>query len=181
MPARGDSLHSEEPIECPRQPMSRRIARANVIRGAVLPQTTNRAFVGLRGQTSSLANAESVLGLYGTELVRARGPWHGLEDLIWPPWRGVDRFNSQHLLGPVGYLPPARHERTRYPDGPRDSPGSPASCLHPPQGRLRRTTVHRYARRSTSSCLPERIARIRLGVFVIGVWKRVTHPPNSSA
>lgn len=74
--------------------------------------------VGSRGDSYDNALAESVIGLYKTELVRARGPWRGLEDLELATLEWVDWFNNRRLLGPIGYLPPAEYERSRYPERP---------------------------------------------------------------
>jgi putative transposase len=74
--------------------------------------------VGSRGDSYNNALAESVIGLYKTELVRARAPWRGLDDLELATLEWVDWFNNRRLLGPIGYLPPAEYERSRYPERP---------------------------------------------------------------
>ena len=74
--------------------------------------------VGSRGDSYDNAMAESVIGLYKTELVRARGPWRGLDDLELATLEWVDWFNNRRLFGPIGYLPPAEYERCRYPERP---------------------------------------------------------------
>ena len=74
--------------------------------------------VGSRGDSYDNALAESVIGLYKTELVRARGPWRGLDDLELATLEWVDWFNNRRLLGPIGYLPPAEYESSRYPGRP---------------------------------------------------------------
>jgi putative transposase len=37
--------------------------------------------VGLKGDPYDSAMAESIFGLYKTELIRNKGPWRGLDDL----------------------------------------------------------------------------------------------------
>lgn len=74
--------------------------------------------VGSRGDSYDNALAESVIGLYKTELVRARGPWRGLGDLELATLEWVDWFNNRRLLGPIGHMPPAEYERSRHPERP---------------------------------------------------------------
>ncbi len=45
-------------------------------------------------------------------------PGAGLDDLELATLECVDWFNHRRLLGPIGYLPPAEHERSRYPERP---------------------------------------------------------------
>jgi len=59
--------------------------------------------------------AESVIGLYKTELTQRRGPWRGCDDLELARLGWVDWFNHDRLFGPIGYVPPAEYEATCYP------------------------------------------------------------------
>jgi putative transposase len=52
------------------------------------------ASVGSRGDSYDNAMAESISGLYKTELVRNRGPWRGLDDLELATLEWVDWFNT---------------------------------------------------------------------------------------
>jgi len=70
--------------------------------------------VGRTGDSYDNALAESVIGLYKTEVIRRRGPWKGVEDvefatLLWVAW-----FNGSRLLEPLGYVPPAEFEEAYY-------------------------------------------------------------------
>ena len=56
------------------------------------------------------ALAESVIGLFKTEVIRHAGPWRGLEDVAFATLEWVAWFNKQRLLEPLGYLPPAEYE-----------------------------------------------------------------------
>jgi len=56
------------------------------------------------------ALAESVIGLYKTEVIRRRGPWRGFEDVEYATLEWVAWFNTQRLLEPLGYVPPAEFE-----------------------------------------------------------------------
>jgi putative transposase len=66
--------------------------------------------VGSRGDSYDNAMAESVNGLYKTELVRKQGPWRGLEDLELATLTWVDWYNHRRLFSALGYLPPAEYE-----------------------------------------------------------------------
>lgn len=70
--------------------------------------------VGNRGDSYDNALAESVIGLYKTELVRNMGPWRGLDDLELGTLEWVDWWNHRRLLGPIGYIPPAEAEAAYY-------------------------------------------------------------------
>jgi putative transposase len=66
--------------------------------------------VGSRGDSYDNALAETIIGLYKTELIRRRGPWKGLDDLEYATLEWVDWFNHRRLLAPIGYVPPAEFE-----------------------------------------------------------------------
>jgi len=66
--------------------------------------------VGSKGDSYDNALAESVIGLFKTEVVRQRGPWRGLEDVEIATLEWVWWFNHRRLLEPLGYLPPAEYE-----------------------------------------------------------------------
>jgi transposase InsO family protein len=66
--------------------------------------------VGSRGDSYDNALAESVIGLYKAEVIHRDGPWRGLDDVEYATLEWVAWFNSQRLLEPLGYLPPAEYE-----------------------------------------------------------------------
>jgi transposase InsO family protein len=68
--------------------------------------------VGSRGDSFDNALAETIIGLYKTELVRRRGPWKGLDEVEYATLEWVDWFNHRRLLEPIGYVPPAEFEAT---------------------------------------------------------------------
>jgi putative transposase len=70
--------------------------------------------VGSRGDSYDNALAESVIGLYKTELAERRGPWRGLADLEFQTLAWVDWFNNDRLFSAIGYLPPAEYEASCY-------------------------------------------------------------------
>lgn len=72
--------------------------------------------VGSRGDSYDNALAESVIGLYKTEVIRRKGPWRGLEDVEYATLEWVDWYNTKRLLEPIGYVPPLEHEENYYRD-----------------------------------------------------------------
>ena len=70
--------------------------------------------VGSRGDSYDNAMAESVNGLYKTELVRKQGPWRGLEDLEFATLKWIGWYNHRRLFSAIGYVPPAEYEATNY-------------------------------------------------------------------
>ena len=69
--------------------------------------------VGSRGDSYDNALAESVIGLFKTQVIRRLGPWRHLEAVEFATLEWVDWFNHRRLLEPIGYMPPAEYE-ARY-------------------------------------------------------------------
>lgn len=70
--------------------------------------------VGSTGDSYDNAMAESVIGLYKTEVIRRRGPWRGIENVEFATLEWVDWFNNTRLLGAIGHVPPAEFEARYY-------------------------------------------------------------------
>ena len=70
--------------------------------------------VGSVGDAYDNALAESVIGLYKTEVIYRRGPWRGFEHVEYATLEWVAWFNTQRLLEPLGYVPPAEFEEQYY-------------------------------------------------------------------
>jgi putative transposase len=70
--------------------------------------------VGSRGDSYDNALAESIIGLFKTEVIRKRGPWRGLEDVEFATLEWVWWFNHHRLLGPIGFVPPVEYEEAFY-------------------------------------------------------------------
>jgi transposase InsO family protein len=70
--------------------------------------------VGSRGDSYDNALAESIIGLFKTEVVRRQGPWRHLEAVEFATLDWVDWFNHRRLLEPIGYVPPAEYEARYY-------------------------------------------------------------------
>ncbi len=66
--------------------------------------------VGSVGDSYDNALAETIIGLYKTEVIRERGPWRNLEAVEFATLEWVDWFNHRRLLEPIGHVPPAEME-----------------------------------------------------------------------
>ena len=53
------------------------------------------------------ALADSINGLYETEMIRRQGPWRSLEPVEFATLDRVEWFNNRRLLEPIGNIPPA--------------------------------------------------------------------------
>jgi putative transposase len=84
--------------------------------------------VGSRGDSYDNALAETIIGLYKTELIRRRGPWKGMDDVEYATLEWVDWFNHRRLLEPIGYVPPAEFEATFHRE---EAPSYPAARKQP--------------------------------------------------
>jgi transposase InsO family protein len=70
--------------------------------------------VGSVGDSYDNALAETIIGLFKTEVIRAKGPWRGLEDVEFATLTWVDWFNNRRLLSSIGDVPPAEFEAMYY-------------------------------------------------------------------
>jgi putative transposase len=70
--------------------------------------------VGSVGDSYDNALAETVIGLFKTEVIHRRGPWRNLEAVEFATLEWVDWFNNRRLLGPIGDIPPAEAEASFY-------------------------------------------------------------------
>jgi putative transposase len=70
--------------------------------------------VGSVGDSYDNALAETVNGLFKTEVIRRRGPWRTLEAVEFATLEWVDWYNNRRLLGPIGDIPPAEAEDRYY-------------------------------------------------------------------
>jgi putative transposase len=84
--------------------------------------------VGSRGDSYDNALAETIIGLYKTELIRRRGPWKGMDDVEYATLEWVDWFNHRRLLEPIGHVPPAEFEATYQ---RQEDPSYPAALKQP--------------------------------------------------
>ncbi|ALJ37044.1 integrase [Azospirillum sp. Sp 7] len=70
--------------------------------------------VGSVGDSYDNALAETINGLYKTEVIRRRGPWRTLEAVEFATLERGDWFNHRRLLEPIGNIPPAEAEASYY-------------------------------------------------------------------
>jgi putative transposase len=70
--------------------------------------------VGRRGDAYDNALAETIIGLYTTEVIRHAGPWRSIDDVEYATLEWVAWFNTTRLLKPLGYVPPAEYEARYY-------------------------------------------------------------------
>jgi transposase InsO family protein len=66
--------------------------------------------VGSVGDSYDNALAETIIGLFKTEVIHHRGPWRHLEAVEYATLEWVDWFNHRRLLEPIGNVPPAEVE-----------------------------------------------------------------------
>jgi putative transposase len=72
------------------------------------------ASVGSVGDSYDNALAETINGLYKSEVIHRRGPWKNIEAVEYATLVWVDWFNHRRLLEPIGYIPPAEYEMRYY-------------------------------------------------------------------
>ena len=66
--------------------------------------------VGSVGDSYDNALAETVIGLFKTEVIHRRGPWRSFEAVEFATLEWTDWFNNRRLLEPIGNIPPAEAE-----------------------------------------------------------------------
>ena len=69
--------------------------------------------MGSVGDSYDNALAETVIGLFKTEVIHRPGAWRSLDAVEYAPLEWVDWFNHRRLLEPIGNVPPAEAEE-RY-------------------------------------------------------------------
>ena len=79
-----------------------------------LAQAGVESSVGSRGDSYDNALAETINGLYKTEVIRRRGPWRNIDAVEYATLEWVDWFNHRRLLEPIGNVPPAEFEAAYY-------------------------------------------------------------------
>jgi putative transposase len=70
--------------------------------------------VGSVGDSYDNALAETVIGLFKTEVIHQHGPWRSFEAVEFATLEWVDWFNNRRLLEPIGSIPPAEAEAAYY-------------------------------------------------------------------
>lgn len=70
--------------------------------------------VGAVGSSYDNALAETIIGLYKTEVIHRGKPWRTVEDVEMATARWVDWFNNQRIYQHCGDIPPAELESAHY-------------------------------------------------------------------
>ncbi len=104
-PERNDALvhHSDRGSQYVSIRYSERLAEAGI-----------EPSVGSKGDSYDNALAETINGLYKTELIHRRAPWKTKEAVELATLEWVSWFNHHRLLEPIGYIPPAEAEANYY-------------------------------------------------------------------
>ena len=104
-PVRGGGLvhHSDRGVQYVSIKYTERLAEAGI-----------EPSVGSVGDSYDNALAETINGLYKTEVIHRRGPWRSFEAVEFATLEWVDWFNNRRLLEPIGNLPPAEAEAAYY-------------------------------------------------------------------
>ena len=72
------------------------------------------ASIGATGSSYDNALAETINGLYKTELIKPQGPWRTADHVELATLEWVDWFNHQRLYEHCGDIPPAELEAAHY-------------------------------------------------------------------
>jgi putative transposase len=72
------------------------------------------ASIGSTGDSYDNALAETINGLYKTELIKPRGPWRTVEHVEIATLEWVDWFNHRRLYEHCGDIPPVELEQLYY-------------------------------------------------------------------
>jgi len=104
-PQRGDELihHSDRGSQYVSIRYAERLAEAGI-----------EPSVGRKGDSYDNALAETINGLYKTELIHRRAPWKRREAVELATLEWVSWFNQHRLMAPIGYIPPAEAEANYY-------------------------------------------------------------------
>ena len=104
-PVQGSGLvhHSDRGVQYVSIRYSERLAEAGI-----------EPSVGSIGDSYDNALAETVHGLFKTEVIRRRGPWRSMDAVEFATLEWVDWFNNRRLLEPIGNMPPAEAEERYY-------------------------------------------------------------------
>lgn len=70
--------------------------------------------VGSVGDAYDNALAETIIGLYKTEVIDRRGPWRSFEAVEVATLEWVEWYNNRRLMGPLGYVSPVQFEEAFY-------------------------------------------------------------------
>lgn len=70
--------------------------------------------VGSVGDSYDNALAESIIGLFKTEVIKFLGPWKSVGQVEWETLKWVDWYNKTRLHSAIGYVTPNEAEEAFY-------------------------------------------------------------------
>jgi len=70
--------------------------------------------VGSVGDSYDNALAESIIGLFKTEVIKFLGPWKSVGQVEWETLKWVDWYNNTRLHSAIGYVTPTEAEEAFY-------------------------------------------------------------------
>jgi transposase InsO family protein len=70
--------------------------------------------VGSVGDSYDNALAESIIGLFKTEVIKFLGPWKSVGQVEWETLKWVDWYNNARLHSAIGYVTPNEAEEVFY-------------------------------------------------------------------
>ncbi|MFZ7094431.1 integrase core domain-containing protein, partial [Primorskyibacter sp. 2E233] len=70
--------------------------------------------VGSVGDSYDNALAESIIGLFKTEVIKFLGPWKSVGQVEWETLKWVDWYNNTRLHSAIGYITPHEAEEAFY-------------------------------------------------------------------
>ena len=76
------------------------------------------ASIGSVGDAYDNALMESTIGLYKTELINRRGPWHDLAHVEAATAEWIKWYNTKRLHSAIGHVPPSEYESMYYAQPP---------------------------------------------------------------
>ena len=72
--------------------------------------------VGSVGDSYDNALAESIIGLFKTEVINFLGPWKSVSQVEWETLKWVDWYNTERLHSAIGYVTPQEKEEAFFAD-----------------------------------------------------------------
>ncbi len=74
----------------------------------------HRHLGGQLGDSYDNALAESIIGLFKTEVINFLGPWKSMAQVEWETLQWVSWYNNERLHGAIGHRPPQEVEGAFY-------------------------------------------------------------------
>jgi len=104
------ALHARQPTEPLVHHSDRGVQYLSIRYTERLTEAGIEPSVGSVGDSYDNALAETVIGLFKTEVIRRCGPWRNAEEVEFAVLEWVAWYNNHRLLEPLGYMPPAEFE-----------------------------------------------------------------------